>query len=327
MRCTMTRQSILFPIPASLLLVDAAASAELPELEVVRALMQDSFKVRIEHTEQTTPAAENKPSLKRDLWSFQCGLVTRTIGYARYLNQPPDFTGSFPSLANSDMGIGFDPGAWGGWYRGNTLRVMLNGRDVFAAQPASQTEMREGTEGRLRFVWELPEKGRLALSFVVPAEGEPVFAQIHLAPGGMKVESLEVRLTGYPGGFGPTYGLPSHRWVKTAHDEGGVPKDFASKEFPKVALHKDDAWVFYADQETNKESLGLVLLPGKLSVGAIALSNYGVGTAMSYPRDHREIRLAFHAYDVPNESAQRMLLESVEDDLKSLTELVFWGGK
>jgi len=120
----MTRQATFLLIPASLLLVVVVASAEVSNLEALHALMQDFLKVRIEHTEQTAPAAENKPSLKRDLWSFRCGLVARTIGYARYLNQPPDFTGSHPSLANADMGICFGPGVWGCWYCGLSARPL-----------------------------------------------------------------------------------------------------------------------------------------------------------------------------------------------------------
>ncbi|MBI3920796.1 MAG: hypothetical protein HY318_05200 [Armatimonadetes bacterium] len=292
--------------------------AEEPILQELRQLMADSLKVKIEHEEKIAPGADNKPPCKSESWTFHAGLARPVVRYGRYLNRPPDFTGSYPSLANSDMGIGFDGGAFGNWYRGNALRVFINDRDIFAGQPATKIEGREGENGRLGLVWELEERRSITLNIFVPEDGHAMYALLDLSLPGLKVDSIKAWVNCYPGGYGPAYGLPSHRWVTTAGNQAEVPEDFAAKEFPKVPITEDDAWIFYADTLENSGSLGLVVLPEEKVSGEVSLSSYGVGTTLNYPPETRHIHLGFFAYSIVNEAARRSFVNGIKEEMDRL---------
>jgi hypothetical protein len=234
------------------------------------------------------------------------------------------------------MGLGFDGGAWGNWYRGNALRVIINGRDLFAAQPATKVEWQEGDNGRLRLVWELEEGRSLTLNLIVPEDGHAIYARIDYRPIAeiahrpspiahpSPVDSLQVQLMAYPGGYGPAYQLPSHRWVSTARQEAEVPKDYADKEFPKVSFTAEDAWIFYADKLVDDGSLGLLVRPEEGPSGEIRLSSYGVQTLLNYPPETRHIHLGFYAYNVVNATARRIFVDSVNAELEALRRHSSW---
>lgn len=300
------------------------ARAEAPVLQELRQVMAESLKVKIEHEEKITPAADNKPPFKSESWTLHTGLARPTVRYGRYLNRPPDFTGGYPSLPNSDTGIGFDGGAWGNWYRGNAMRVLVNDRDIFAGQPATKIAWHEGENGRLRLVWELEEGRSVTLNIVVPEDGHAMYALLDLSLPEMKVDSVKVWVNCYPGGYGPAYGLPSHRWVMTASNQSEVPKYFAAKEFPKVPIAESDSWVFYADRLANNGALGLVVLPEEKPSGEVALSNYGVGTTLNYPPETRQIHLGFQAYSIVNDAARKLFVDSVAEEMNRLRSLALW---
>jgi hypothetical protein len=308
------------------------------DLEALRRAMGHEPDVRVEHEEKTTPAADGKPPLKSEAWTFRTGVLSPMVRYSRYLNRPPDFTGgpesapagpesasaSYPSLPNSDTGLGFDGYAWGNWYRGNAIRVLVNGRDVLAAQPATAVEWREGGSGFLRLVWEAGGGTSLSLSVLVRPDADGIYLRAELSPPGVRVDSLQVQLTGYPGGYGPAYGLPSHRFVATAHREGDVPADQTGKESPKLPFTAGESWVYYADRLADTGSLGLVVLPEEKPSGEVRLSSYGIQTVLSYPPGTRDVHLGLHAYTIVNSSARQLFSEAVPTDLEALRTLSFW---
>ena len=130
-----------------------------------------------------------------------------------------------------------------------------------------------------------------------------------------------MHLTGYPGGFGPAYGLPSHRCVQTAGASAQVPRDYAAKEFPKVPFPTEDAWAFTSDRIENRGSLGLVALPEEKPAGEIRASNYGVATVLTYPPDTRRVRLGFYAFEVTNDAALALLLVGLALERAALRRL------
>lgn len=300
---------------------------EAGDLAAVRALIGEP-RVSIAHHEQVKASGDGtKPPLRSDSWTFIVGGVNPTVRYGRYLNRPPEFTESHPSLTSGDMGVGLDGGPFGYWYRGSAIRVILDGQDVFAARPADLCEALEDEYGHLRLAWELGEGRRVTLHFTVPEDGRAVFARLDVEPGVQPVGRTEVRLMCYPGGFGPAHGLPSHRYVKTAQAEEQVPRDFRHSPehpFPMAPLTGEDDWVFYGDRLSSGGSLGLLLNREDRPAGRVNLSDYGVATTLEYPADMRRIHLAFFAYSLENEPAERAFLAGLEQERAALRTIPFW---
>ncbi len=307
------------------LLLPAGSSAD--GLAAIRALIGE-IKVRIEHKAEPAKSDDGtKPPRLADAWTFLAGGINPTVRYSRYLNRPPDFTGTHPSLVGSDMGIGLDGGPFGNWYRGNAIRVVLDGHDVFAERPASRAQVREAATGQLRLVWELDAGRQVTLSFTVPPDGRAVYIGVEVEPGTAALKQLAVRLTCYPGGFGPAYGLPSHRYARTATASGEVPSDFtptAERPYPVVPIAGGDDWVFYGDRTTGNGGLGLLIGREGRVTGEIRLSNYGVTTALVYPEGTRRLRLGFFAYSIENEPAERQLLAELARERAALASSPFW---
>jgi hypothetical protein len=130
-----------------------------------------------------------------------------------------------------------------------------------------------------------------------------------------------VRLTCYPGGFGPAHGQPSHRWVLTAKGEAAVPKEFvqtAGNPFPVLPLPAGQGWAFYADKLQSRGSLGLILLPEERAAGEVRLSSYGVSTVLNCPPNARTVHLGFLAFDTANAAAQQAFIASVAQEQRAL---------
>ena len=296
-------------------------------LDAIRALIGD-LRVRIEHDEKLDEAADTtKPPRRSESWTFRAGGVNPTLRYSRFLNRPPEFEGTYPSLANHDMGIGLDGGPFRYWYSGNAIRVLLDGRDIFAERPATRIETQESDAGHLRLAWELGKARRIVLSFTVPPDGRAVFARVDIEPGASPAERVEVKLNCYPGGYGPAYKLPSHRYVKTARAAGEVPRDFVhtpGRGFPVVPFATGEDWVFYGDRLASSGSLGLLVNRGEIPSGQIRLSSYCVVTSLLYPADTRHIHLAFFAYSIENGPAEAALLAGLDKERAALTTIPFW---
>jgi hypothetical protein len=277
--------------------------------------------IKVETKTTLTEPKSGAPPQRSDRWTFSAGGAGLTVSYGRFLNQPPHFTGSYPSLANEDMGVGFDGGPFHYWYAGNAIRVLVNGEDVMRARPAKFTKAAQGDPGRLRLVWDLAGGGELRLNFAVPDGGAAAYARIELAPAATPVTSFQVRLTCYPGGFGPAQGQPSHRWVLTAKGEAAVPRDFvqtAGNPFPVLPLPAGQGWVFYADKLQSRGSLGLILLPEERAAGEVRLSSYAVSTVLTCLPNTRTVHLGFMAFDTANAAAQRAFVASVAQEQRAL---------
>lgn len=298
--------------------------AETSSVEKIKELM-GNLAMRIDHQAEVKPAESNQPPFKSEQWIFDCGIAKRQINYGRYINSPPR-DGS-PSLVNYDMGIGLDRGAFGNWYRGNAIRVMIDRKDVMAQKTASSVEFRSDQQGYLRFTWELPEGNRMALSFVVPEDGHAVYARVGVsgpAAASLVAESLDIQLNGYPGGFAPAYKFPSHRWVQTAKAGNEVPPDHAGNKFPSVAITAGESWVFYADKLVRSGSLGLVFVPSEQPAGEVKMSNYGQHTSLRYPPKTTSCRLAFFAYDLDLDAAKELFSTTAGKELSALETMRFW---
>ena len=307
-------------------MVTVCGAAENAGLDAIRTLIGEP-KMTIEHLETLTAAAGNKPPLKSDSWIFKAGGVNPTVCYGRYLNRPPEFVGSFPSLTSGDMGIGLTGGPFQYWYSGSALRVLLDGRDIFAEQPATRIETQAGANGHLRLTWELEKQRRVLLHFTVPGDGRAVFARIDLEPGTTSLSKIELKLTCYPGGFLPAYSQPSHRYVKTARGAGEVPRDVkasAANPFPVVALPAGEEWVFYGDQWCSSGSLALLVNREEKPAGQVQLSNYAISTALVYPPETRSLRLGFFAYSLANDAAEKEFLAGLNGEREPLRSLPFW---
>ena len=304
-----------------------AFGARAGDLDTIRALIGE-VKVKIEHKEELTTSEDGaKPPCKSESWTFRAGGVSRTVRYGRYLNRPPDFAGTYPSLANHDMGIGLDGGLFGYWYRGNAIRVLLDGEDVLARRPADRVEAQEGANGHVRFAWEMENGRRLTLSFTVPKDGRAVFARVDIEPGSSPLKGTELKLTCYPGGFGPAYKQPSHRYVKTARASADVPRDFARSEdspFPVVPLPAGEEWVFYGDKLQSRGSVALLVSREEAPEGQVRLSNYGVSTSLVYPATARRVHLAFFAYSIENGPAEKAFLAGLARERAALATMPFW---
>ncbi|MBI4024259.1 MAG: hypothetical protein HY360_04710 [Verrucomicrobia bacterium] len=312
---------------AVLLLVAAESRAETSALDKVKKAM-GKLEMAIAHKEETKADEDGKkPPLKTESWTFDCGAAKPCIKYGRFLNSPPHYDGNHPALINSDMGIGLDGDAFGNWYRGNCIRILLDRKDVIAQQTASKIESRSDQRGYLRFTWELDDGNQLQLAFVVPDDGHAIYARVDLqGPTAAKAfdDSLDLQMTCYPGGFGPAYNLPSHRWVQTAKARNEVPHDHAGNEFPSVPVTAGESWVFYADKLARSGSLGLVFIPSEKLTGEVKMSSYGQNTTLHHPPQTTSCRMAFFAYELDMDDAWETFSKIAGKELATLKTMRFW---
>lgn len=320
--------SLSLPLLIMVLLFAASGSrAEASALDKVKKAM-GKLEMAIEHKEETKADEDGKkPPFKTETWIFDCGAARPTIHYRRFLNSPPHYDGNHPSLINSDMGIGFDGGAFGYWYHQNCIRILLDRKDVIARQTASRIESRSDQWGYLRFTWELDDGNQLQLSFAVPDDGHAIYARVDLqGPSAAKTfdDSLDLQMTCYPGGFGPFYNQPSHRCVQTAKARNEVPQDHAGNEFPSVPVTVGESWVFYADKLARSESLGLVFVPSEKLTGEVKMSGYGQNTTLHYPPQTTSCRMAFFAYELDMDEAWETFSKMDGKELATLKTMRFW---
>ena len=83
-------------------------------------------------------------------------------------------------------------------------------------------------------------------------------------------------------------------------------------------------WVFYGDRLQSRGSLGLLVNPRERPRGQVQLSNYGVVTLLGYPGDTRHLHLAFFAYSIENEPAERAFLAGLDREQIALRTIPFW---
>jgi hypothetical protein len=302
-----------------------SVSAE-SDLSSLKKLMPGPLvKVVVKST--VDPANQGKPPFASDNWVFNCSGVEREIHYSRFLNQKPEFDGTYPSLTPSDMGIGFGSGPFSYWYYNGAIRVLINGVDVMAAKRADVVEYRSGNRGDLRLVWNLEGGGRLTLYFVVPSDGRAIYAAVEPFLPNKPNAKIQVTLVCYPAGFGPTYGAPSIRSVTTQHSRVVVPRGFKASDknpFPTLTISPKDDYIFYADDYDGTGSLLLTVPPSDWSGGKVSASNYGQATTLEMRPGTKLARLGFYASGMQNASAKAYFLQILPQELKILSNIKFW---
>jgi len=295
--------------------------AQESDLDQVRKLMGE-FKVRVTCKTDLTPAADQKPARRSDLWTFETGEVCPIVHYSRYLNTRPDFDGSFPALL-SDMGLGFD-GPMNNWYTGGVIRLFVKGVDILGARNADLVEVKDGAQGHLHLMWMLTDGGKAHIYLTAADGGMGMYAKIVVE--GAADSPVRLNLTCYPGGFGPAYKAPSHRQVTTASASAEVPPGFvatATQPNPELTLATADDAIFYGDKYTDTGSLFL-LMPTPRQSGRVMLSSYGVGTVLEYPAAAGPILLAFYQSDLVNATARENFLARQAAERQRLERTEFW---
>ena len=308
--------------------VIAAAAADGPTEWVVEGVRIPRPKLVVQReTKKTPPEKPGKPAYASDLFKVMTDFGPFEILYSRYLNRPPEFTGRHPSCTVHDMGLGI-PGFKTQWYRGNTVRVLIDGQDVVRSHAADAIEVREGIGvARLRFLWKLP-KADVAVHVAVLNGRSEGLVEVAITPHG-PIKSVGVNLLCYPGGFGPAYGIPSRRRVRTAVDDASVA---SGEESRKLALPPRCEWVWYCDREEedrglyNTNSVALVLLPEDKARGEITVSSYGVPTQLVYAGTQSRVRLGLAAYPGPNRRARQVFMAERHTVAQMLRTLDFWPG-
>ena len=313
-------------IGAVLLIAMATYAPDAQPEWTVEGLHLANPKLTIEHeTKDTPPEKPEQPTRRNDAWRVMTDLGPYEVLYSRYLNRPPAFQGNTPACPTSDWGLGI-PGLNTQWYRGNTVRVLIDGQDIVQHFAADAMEVREDIGvARLRFLWRL-EKADVAAHVVVLNGRSEGFVEVLVSPH-RPLESVGVNLLCYPGGFGPAYGHLSKRVVRVPEAEAKVATGQPSET---LTLPPECPWVWYGDCEQedrglyNTSSVALVLLPEDKAEGEVNVSSYGVSTQLKYPGTQSRVRLALTAYPGPNARAQSVFAEQRESVRQILRQLDFW---
>ena len=280
--------------------------------------------VRREST-TTPPQKPGAPTRADDVFKILTDLGPFEVKYSRHLNRPPTFTGRHPACPTGDWGLGIS-GLGSHWYRGNTVRVLIDGQDIVARHAADSIETRTGGGvARLRFLWKLPV-AEVAICVAAVNRRSEGFVEIVIQPR-RPLKSVGVALTCYPGGFGPYYGIPSRRVVRT---EGGEVSAAAGQANRTLRVPAACSWVWYADHEDQDRglcshgSVALVRLPEERAEGEVRVSSYGVFTRLEYPGTQSRIRLALSAGDRPNPRAWEEFVRKRPGVVAILKTLDFW---
>ena len=319
----MRKLSCLFLIAFLAIHIPSAAEEEYYEIEGVKIKKE---KVRIKHeSEIKSEKTEQKPAFKEDKFTIDTKKADFTVKYSRFLNSPENFSGTHRSLDTGDMGIGI-PAQSPVWYWNSTIRVFINGKDIFARMEASQMHWKEGYDfARIRFVWDAPDAG-VALNIAVPYDAEAVCLEVEIEPKG-KIDSFSIELRCYPGAYTAPWNFPSHRWIKTPVNSVEVKKN---EENRKLEFTPVDGWIFYADKYHDYEkgrghgSGGLVFLPDEKAEGEVDVSWYGVRTMLNYPVDCRKAHLALYTFKTANRLALEKLKDGFGKQRETLGKIVFW---
>ena len=278
-------------------------------------------------TKTTPPKTKGQPARMDDKLDVMTDFGRFEIQYSRYLNRAPQFSGRHPASPTSDWGIGIC-GYGSQWYRGNTVRVLLDGQDIVHRYAADAIDVREGHgTARVRFRWKLPEADVAIHVAVLNGRSEGLVEVAVKAHRPLK--SVGVNLLCYPGGFGPAYGFPSRRWVRMRGADVSVGTGEKSRT---LDLAPTCEWVWYGDREGedrglyNTSSVGLVLLPDEKARGKVKVSSYGVGTELAYVGTQSRVRVGLCAYPGPNPRAWRVFHERRKDVAQLLRKIDFWPG-
>ena len=315
-------------IAALAAVVLSAAPVDAPTQWVVEGVHIAAPKLVVRRKTDTKPPKKpGQPTWASDQFQVMTDYGPFKLQYTRYLNRAPQFTGRHAACTNSDSGLGIE-GLGSNWYRGNTIRVLLEGRDIVGAYAADAVDVREGFGvTRLRFAWKLP-KADVAIHVAVVNRRAEAFVEVTVHPHAT-LKSVGVNLLCYPGGYGPAYGIPSRRVARTAQTQVSVATGQKSRTF---TLGPGCPWVWYADHECQDRglhsggSVALVLLPKDRAAGEVHVSNYGVSTRLRYPGTQSRVRLGLTAYPGPNPRAWGEFVRHRPGVVHILQTLAFWPG-
>ena len=319
------RTLVAFLLTALTMPFPLVAFNEYYEVEGVR-IKKDIVKVenKGEIKEEKT---DKKPAFREDTFTFTTERAGLDVRYIRFLNSPKNFAGSHPSLTSGDMGVGIPVDA-NTWYGNNTIRVLINGKDIFASIEATEIKWKEGRGlGRLHFLWKAPAAD-VSLNLAVGTGVRPVYGEVKLVPK-QKITSFTINLTCYPGAYTAYYKLPFHRWVKTPSAEAEVTKE--RSEHKGIELKASDGWAFYADKYHDAQirpssgPCGLVLVPEEKVSGRITVTNYSIITRLEVPPDTNKVHFALYSFaNIANNDALGRLKRLFKKDVEILKKIKFW---
>ena len=271
-------------------------------------------------------ATESTPSLQEDRVFLGAEWAGMSVKYTRYRNAPARFFGSHPSLTTGGMGVGIGPSC-GVWYLGDTTRIFINDRNIFAEIEAVGMVWESGHDmAGVRLEWEIPEAD-VSLHVAVPGDGPTAFVQYLVEPK-QEIRSIRILLRCFPGAYaGGPEGLPSHRWIHTPSRSVEVRRGEPGRT---LAFSGRDEWVFYADRYHDPAlargfgPAGLVLAPDQEVAGEVNVAAYGVDTWLICPPRTTRVRFALHAFPrLPNERALAALAHLADADRRALSALRF----
>jgi len=302
-----------------------AAFDEYYEVEGVR-IKKDVVKIQTKG-EIKKEKTDKKPAFREDMFTFTTKRAELAVRYIRFLNSPKNFAGKHQSLTSTDMGLGI-PADANTWYGYNTIRVLLNGKDIFASIEASEIKWKEGPGlGRLGFLWNAPE-ANVFLNLAAGAGVRPVYCEVKIEPR-QKITSFAIILVCYPGAYTAFYKLPFHRWVKTRSAEAEVSEKLPENKV--IDLRASDGWAFYADKyhdariRPSSGPCGLVVVPEEKISGKITVTNYPIITRLEVPPASNKVHFALYSFKgIANKVALYKLKRLYLKDRRILDEIKFW---
>jgi hypothetical protein len=267
-------------------------------------------------------ATATVPALEEDRFLLGADWAEMVVKYTRYRNAPARFSGDHPSLTSGGMGVGIGP-SFGVWYLGDTTRIFVNGRNVFAEYDASDMTWESGPESaRVELEWEAPE-AKVRLHVAVPDNRSTAYVRYRVEAG-QDLASIRVLLRCFPGAYaGGQEGMPSHRWVSTPDRSVEVRR---GESVRTLSFSHHDDWVFYADRYHDPAmargfgAAGLVLGGNRDVKGEVKVNPYGVDTWLTCPPHSTDISFALRAFPhLPNDLARYELRQTAEADRRALS--------
>lgn len=296
-------------------------SAEEDPMAAIESHAKEATKVQYRNKKRITEGTEKVPMKCRDTYVFKSTAGEQLIYYTRYLNQPPQFIGKHSSLG-PEMGIGFGGRSFSNWYGNDCIRVMVDGQDIMQKTPATVSH-REDDAGHLTMVWDMKNNRSLTLDFYVFPENDRIYVRGILKLPGVSVENVQVRLNGYPGGFGPAYNIPSERYFSADCNVSGKAFAKAEKKTFKTNLDPKGKWIFLADKLQKKGSIALLFDPNEAGEFKLSHSYYGSTLTLNYPGDVRTFYLALYAYEIENDLAFANFKARIDKDFKEMHEIKY----
>lgn len=306
----------------SIAAITAVSFAQNP-LDQIKGLAQESSKVKLDFKQNKRVLKANQPPYCTDNYTFVTPSNKLTVYYHYFMNQPPEFTGKHPALLHSQGGIGLSGKSFAFWYYGGMIRIYVNNIDIMQ-QKIAKVSTKCGKNGNIEFVWNWGKASKFTLQLIVPSEGNRVYARLipEISPLDKKVNHIKIRLTGYPGGFGPAYKQPSHRYVKLSDGKEEI-LDAGKIMKKQITLPGDVKWAFLADKLQKKGAIGFVL--EKIAGGNhnLNLSSYGSSFLLNYQGCPKAVNFALYAFETTNEVSFNTFKNRASSDYQEMLSIKY----